>query len=220
MKTPRAHRRPKSFDAVLAVDTTEDTLSAALLSGGRVLRSSVKAGRGHERLLFTAVDRLLKKAGLKMEDLSALAASSGPGRFTGIRVGMTFCCVAASRLGVRAVAVNRLAALAFGCAAACREAGAKRLAAVIPGWKDEKFYQLFTAGPRPRPAGAPVWATAEGWLQALPAIKDSGAFVVEAVPGATEVLALAVELLGRGRLPAFEPLYLKPAGYELKKGQA
>ena len=183
-------------------------------------RASVKAGRGHDRLLFTAVDRILKKAGLGLEDLSALAAASGPGRFTGIRIGMTFCAVAGSRLKIPVVAINRLEALAFREAAAAREAGSKSICAVVPGWKEEKFYQVFSCGQRPRPCGPPVWATRDGWALAWHGIKESGSVVVEAVPGASEVLALALDLLSRKRLPAFEPLYLKPAGYELKKSPA
>lgn len=208
-----------AYRTILAVDTTEDRLSAALLAGGRLFLSRGKPGSPHDETMFAAVDRLLGKAGLALEDVSAFAAASGPGRFTGIRIGMAFCAVAAERLKAPAVAVSRLEALAFRAKRA-----AKTLCAVVPGWRDEKFYQLFKTGGGARPkagsikaVGPPVWTTLEGWARARPGIEEAGALVVEACPGAEEVLALAAERLKRGRLPPFEPLYLKPAGYERKR---
>ncbi|MBI5623470.1 MAG: tRNA (adenosine(37)-N6)-threonylcarbamoyltransferase complex dimerization subunit type 1 TsaB [Elusimicrobia bacterium] len=209
---------PKPPDRVLAVDTTEDMLSAALRAGGKDYAASVEAGRGHDSMLFTVVERLLKKARLAMEDLTALASASGPGRFTGIRIGMTFCAVAGSRLSVPVIAVSRLSALAFREAGACRQAGAERVCAVIPGWKEERYHQLFSCAGALRPLAPPSWSKPEDWALAWPAIKEGGAAVVEAVPGAREVLAYGLELLSRKRLPAYEPLYLKPAGYERKTG--
>ncbi|MBI5209559.1 MAG: tRNA (adenosine(37)-N6)-threonylcarbamoyltransferase complex dimerization subunit type 1 TsaB [Elusimicrobia bacterium] len=192
---------------ILAVDTTEDALSLALLAGERVLSVDRKLGAPHDEALFWAVDRLLGKAGLAIEDLSALAAASGPGRFTGIRIGMTFAAVASERLGIPALAVSRLEALAF-------KTPGRLVCAVIPGWKDEKFHQVFERKGRLRPKAPPAWTTAEGWVQARASIEATGAAVVEACPGARDILGLAVELLGRAKRPRFEPLYLKLAGYE------
>ncbi len=75
---------------VLAIDTSTDYLSIALLEGERVMaRFHEKAEMAHSRLLVPTIRDILKKAKLRLEDMDAFAISIGPGSFTGLRIGAT-----------------------------------------------------------------------------------------------------------------------------------
>jgi tRNA threonylcarbamoyl adenosine modification protein YeaZ len=194
---------------ILAVDGTEDVLTLALLSRGKVWKKRCGAGRPHDELLIPAIDGLLRRAGLKAKDLDAVAAASGPGRFTGIRIGMAYAAVAGLSLKIPALAVSRLEALAS-------KANASPVCAVLKGWKEERYYQFFRRSRtgRSRPQGAPLWISAEGW----PAVKSRAkAAVLEGAVEAADLLTPATWQLRLKSRPAFSPLYLKAAGYEARK---
>jgi tRNA threonylcarbamoyladenosine biosynthesis protein TsaB len=75
---------------VLAVDTTTERGSVALTEGESV-RGEVRlvSPEGHSRRLLPAVDFLLQSLGLRAADLDAFAVTTGPGSFTGLRVGLS-----------------------------------------------------------------------------------------------------------------------------------
>lgn len=181
---------------LLAVDTTAEALGVAVQAGDRIFTFRKKLPKPHDETILGAVDKLLAKAKLELRDVDAIAAASGPGRFTGIRIGMAYAAVAARCVGKPALAVTRFEALAFGRAE-------PRLCAVLDGFRGEKYYQLFKRG---RPEAAPVW------VRELPHVD---APVVTGDPGPEALLGPAARQLSLKRRPAFQPLYLKPAGYEL-----
>ncbi|OGS36608.1 MAG: tRNA (adenosine(37)-N6)-threonylcarbamoyltransferase complex dimerization subunit type 1 TsaB, partial [Elusimicrobia bacterium RIFOXYD12_FULL_66_9] len=100
---------------ILAVDATGDALFVALESGGRVLSARRDAKTKHDESLLPAVESLLKRAKLTWKDLDAVAVPSGPGRFTGIRIGMAFAAMLAMKLNIPALALSRLEAAAEKC---------------------------------------------------------------------------------------------------------
>ncbi|MCX5795469.1 MAG: tRNA (adenosine(37)-N6)-threonylcarbamoyltransferase complex dimerization subunit type 1 TsaB [Elusimicrobia bacterium] len=191
---------------LFAIDTTGAELSLALQTEGRLFSFSRELAAPNDETLLPQAQRLLKKAGLAWKDLDAVVAASGPGRFTGIRIGMSFAAVLARRLGIPALAVSRFEALAA-------KTPGRLVCAVLPGWRDEMFYQLFR---RARPAAAPVWASAQEWSQAKAEMASRGAVLAQTAVRAQDLLPCAERLLRRKRRPRFEPLYLKPASYELK----
>lgn len=194
---------------LLAVDAAGEALTAALLCGGRLF-SARRAGRTpSDELILPLVESLLRRAGTRWDELDAVAAASGPGRFTGIRVGMAFAAAAGFRLRAPALAISRLEARALAGAP-----GARVLAA-LPGWKGEIYHQRFRrAGSALRPDGAAAWAAPADWPRLRAAAESEGLAVSEGEIGAAELLAAARARLESGTLPPFEPFYLKPAGYE------
>jgi len=77
---------------VLAIDTALDACSAALIDADddRVLASeSREIGRGHAEHLLPIIDGVMKKAGVKFNDVDRFAVTVGPGSFTGLRVGLS-----------------------------------------------------------------------------------------------------------------------------------
>jgi tRNA threonylcarbamoyladenosine biosynthesis protein TsaB len=74
---------------LLAVDTSTRTMGIALYDGVRVLGEMVWSGGDYHtvQLAPTIVD-LMKRAGITAAQLKALAIATGPGSFTGLRIGM------------------------------------------------------------------------------------------------------------------------------------
>ncbi len=101
---------------VLAVDTAHAACSACILdaSTGQVLASaSEPMQQGHAERLAPMVAQLLRNADLDFTDLDRLAACSGPGTFTGVRIGLSFVRGLALVLGLPVVGVTSLQALAM-----------------------------------------------------------------------------------------------------------
>jgi tRNA threonylcarbamoyl adenosine modification protein YeaZ len=196
---------------LFAIDTTGAELSLALKTDNRILTFARELASPNDETLLPQAQRLLKRARQTWKDLDAVVVASGPGRFTGIRIGMSFAAVLAKRLGIPAVAVSRFEALAA-------KTHGKLVCAVLPGWRDEMFYQLFRRGlsGEARPAAPSVWAGAEQWAQVKQELAARGAILAEAPVRAQDLIVCAERFLRRKRLPRFEPLYLKPASYEIK----
>ncbi|MBI3554293.1 MAG: tRNA (adenosine(37)-N6)-threonylcarbamoyltransferase complex dimerization subunit type 1 TsaB [Elusimicrobia bacterium] len=192
---------------LLAVDTTGEPLSLAVRAGEKVYAFHRTLKAPHDETLLPQIDRLLKRADLELRDLDAIAAASGPGRFTGIRIGMAYAAVAAGALKIPALAVSRLEA-------AAGKIEGKLICAVVPGWREEKFYQVFRGASSVGPA---VWADPKLWHERENDLRKRHAVIAECDPTAEDLLAPAARHLARKRRPVFAPLYLKPAGYEAKR---
>ena len=98
---------------VLAVDTTGDTGSIALAGEGGVLEEvALHSPDGFAHTLFPAIEQLLARHALSLEALDGFAAASGPGSFTGVRVGLTAVKGLAEASGRKVATVSNLQALA------------------------------------------------------------------------------------------------------------
>ncbi len=98
---------------ILAVDTTGEWGSLALMRGGEMLEECpIHSPTGFAHVLFGSLDELLGRHGVSVNEIDCLAAASGPGSFTGVRVGLAFIKGLAEGLKKPAVAVSNLRALA------------------------------------------------------------------------------------------------------------
>jgi tRNA threonylcarbamoyladenosine biosynthesis protein TsaB len=113
----------------LAIDTCERRGSVAVRREGRL--SAARLHESHEDYsgwLLPTVQGVLRESGCALKDLSLLAVATGPGSFTGLRVGLTTVKAWAEVYGIPVVGVSRLAALAHRgpeaaqCIAACYDA--------------------------------------------------------------------------------------------------
>ncbi len=74
---------------LLALDTSTRSTGVALYDGIQVLAETVWLSRDHHTVeLAPAVDETLARAGVKVSDLRALGVATGPGSFTGLRIGL------------------------------------------------------------------------------------------------------------------------------------
>jgi tRNA threonylcarbamoyladenosine biosynthesis protein TsaB len=102
-------------ETVLAFDTSAAHCAAALLlPGGRVLNRLEPMEKGQAERLMPLLEELLQAAGLGWSDLTRLAVGTGPGNFTGVRIAVAAARGLALGLGIPAIGITRLEALAFG----------------------------------------------------------------------------------------------------------
>ncbi|HEY7795533.1 MAG TPA: tRNA (adenosine(37)-N6)-threonylcarbamoyltransferase complex dimerization subunit type 1 TsaB [Gaiellaceae bacterium] len=114
---------------VLAFDTATDRATSALVDDGEVLGERVSRAS----TLLADVDALLRQAGAHPSDLGGLALGTGPGSFTGIRIGLAVARGLSLALGVPAAGVSTLDALAAGAPGALPVIDAKRREVFVPG---------------------------------------------------------------------------------------
>ncbi|WP_430466035.1 tRNA (adenosine(37)-N6)-threonylcarbamoyltransferase complex dimerization subunit type 1 TsaB [Tabrizicola sp.] len=100
---------------VLAFDTSAAHCAAALLlPDGRVLTRHEPMEKGQAERLMPLLEGLLADAGLGWSDVTRLAVGTGPGNFTGVRIAVAAARGLALGLGVPALGITRLEALAYG----------------------------------------------------------------------------------------------------------
>lgn len=97
---------------LLAVETATEACSAALYIDGIVTERFELTSKEHTRLILPMVDSLMADAGLKLQQLDALAFGCGPGSFTGVRISTGVIQGIAFGADLPVVPVSTLAAIA------------------------------------------------------------------------------------------------------------
>ncbi len=100
---------------ILAIDTALDACAAAVLdttAGGIVAQESQAMKRGHAEALMPLIARVMKAAGVAFTALDRVVATTGPGSFTGLRVGLSAARGIALAAGKPVVGVTTLTAFA------------------------------------------------------------------------------------------------------------
>jgi tRNA threonylcarbamoyladenosine biosynthesis protein TsaB len=183
---------------LLGFDCSGGACSAAILAGGDTLaRRSEPMAQGHGERLLSLLRETLAAAGLGFAALDAIAVTVGPGRFTGLRVGIAAARGLALALGRPALGIASFAAIAE---AARRERPGRPMLAVIDSGREELFAQGVEA--EGRPAGPPRIATARALAAEL-----AGRAMLLAGDGARLVAralaerGTAIELVAAGPIP-------------------
>src|SRR5882757_440039 len=99
---------------VLAIDTALEACSAAVLDteNGGVASESLPMVRGHAEALMPLIGRVMKQAAMAFSELDRIAVTTGPGSFTGLRVGIAAARGIALAAAKPAVGLTTLAAYA------------------------------------------------------------------------------------------------------------
>jgi tRNA threonylcarbamoyladenosine biosynthesis protein TsaB len=208
---------------VLALDTTTPRASVALLDALQVIEERAVSDTGHSRWVLPAIERLLASRGLGPASVELFAVTTGPGSFTGLRVGLATAQGLALASGRRCVGVPTLDVLAH-----TARGTAPRIVALMDAFRGEVFCGVYDQDARP--AGEPRVGPLAAMLEELPrasafvgdaAASQRGA-IEAAVPGAlfpgtggflaAELARMALEP-GRAAVEPRElrPLYLRGA---------
>ena len=133
---------------LLGIDTCGPKGSVALgrFSGPlvEILGETELEGRSYSATLVAAVEDLLARAGVRVSELGAIVAVSGPGSFTGVRVGLSAVKGLAEPARIPVVAVSRLQVLAWkaGVESAALDAHRNEVFLRVPGLDGESIELL------------------------------------------------------------------------------
>ncbi|MGB0865247.1 MAG: tRNA (adenosine(37)-N6)-threonylcarbamoyltransferase complex dimerization subunit type 1 TsaB [Granulosicoccaceae bacterium] len=124
----------------LALDTSTECCSVALLHQGEVSSHRFLNTREHAKLLLPMVQELLSAADASMASLDGVAFACGPGSFTGLRIAASAAQGLAYAQNLPLVAVSSLAAVAQG---AKRELGIKQAAVAMDARMGQVYWACF-----------------------------------------------------------------------------
>src|SRR6187399_488486 len=128
---------------VLAIDTALEACSAAVLDTEHpqaAVRESIMMARGHAEALMPLIARVVEKAGLDFKQLDRIAVTTGPGSFTGLRVGIAAARGIALAAGKPAIGLSTLAAFATPLIA---EDDTTHVVAAIDARNEQVYFQVF-----------------------------------------------------------------------------
>ncbi len=99
---------------LLAIDTSTNSCSVALLDGERVLAETLyTAGKTHAVHLMPMIAHVLDHCGCAPVEIEAIGVTRGPGTFTGLRIGISTAKGLGSASRAALIGVNSLTALAY-----------------------------------------------------------------------------------------------------------
>ena len=159
---------------LLGIETATAASSVALMDDRQLVASAARVDRtGHGGFLVSALDFCFDQAGWTPADLDAVVVDTGPGLFTGIRVGLATAQGLAATLGIPIMEASALDALALRAAT-----GRRHIWSVI----DVRRGEVAVAGYRPVPGGAvmdaqPELATYEHFMGLLESDSDEALVV-------------------------------------------
>lgn len=210
---------------ILAVETSTELCSVALLRGGEIFLEEALAENRHSELLVPMLRRVLERSRLDARHMDAFAFGQGPGSFTGIRIACGIVQGLAFAAGRPVVPVPSLLALA-------EQSNERRVVAALDARMNEAYLAAYARigedwdviiAPRLADATAlPAlpgrrWAATGSGFERLPWLRDAYRETVEMrfggdLPRAGAVARLAARSFLRGGAVAAEhaaPLYLR-----------
>ncbi|OEF24047.1 tRNA (adenosine(37)-N6)-threonylcarbamoyltransferase complex dimerization subunit type 1 TsaB [Vibrio rumoiensis] len=126
---------------ILALDTSTENCSVALMINDQIFTRSEVAPRDHTKKILPMVDEVLKEAGITLHDLDALAFGRGPGSFTGVRIGIGIAQGLSFGAELPMIGISTLAAMAQGC---YRANQSEHVVAAIDARMSEIYWAQYT----------------------------------------------------------------------------
>ena len=213
---------------LLALDAATESCSVALLTNGAVIARTSESGKGSAVSMLRMTEEVLAEGQMSLSMLDGIAASVGPGAFTGVRISVAVAQGLAFGAGLKVVPVTTLEALAL----QVLEASGSRAIACLDARMGEVYWGCFgwdgargvlecgasrvgppasvSLSPAGRYLGVGRGFAAYPALAALPGLEIDAARRA-ALPNAREIARLgALRLAREGLDPAdLQPLYLR-----------
>ena len=130
---------------VLGIDTSTSTASLAVIADGCVAGSIARPVTSHGAALPRMIDELLDSAKLNFGDLGAIAVGTGPGSFTGLRIGISYAKGLATALGCKIAGVPSFDAIALAALESAGIAQARLICVISDARRNEIYAALYRA---------------------------------------------------------------------------
>jgi tRNA threonylcarbamoyladenosine biosynthesis protein TsaB len=214
---------------ILALDAATEACSVALLANGALISRTIESGKSNAAMILSMAEEVMAEAQVSLSMLDGIAASIGPGAFTGVRISVAVAQGLAFGADLKVVPVTTLEALALQVlrgpdshALCCLDA---RMGEVYWGcfaWDtaggvvQNGALRVSPPGEVSVTPGAQYWGVGRGFsaypaLAAIPGVATDAARSL-ALPNAAETARIgALRLEGGGALDAadLKPLYLR-----------
>ncbi len=167
---------------ILAIDTALDACAAAVLdtgSGKLIAQASQPMKRGHAEALMPLIAVVMKEAGLPFAALDRIAVTTGPGSFTGLRVGLSAARGIALAAEKPVVGLTTLSAYA---APVVSENGGHPIISAIDARHDQVYFQAVSGDGSPlvEPKVAPIAEALEASRLGAPYLVGNAAAILAA----------------------------------------
>ena len=207
---------------ILALDTASPFPSVTVLLREEVWEETLSQDRRASEELLPAIARCLQAAGTTLARCDRIAVCSGPGSFTGLRIGLATAWALSRAANVPMETVSTLEALAE----TARAPGIDRVAAVLDAGRGDVVLAVYSLegararieeGPERLPIADARRRVASLETVALPAdLLGSG--VVRTVPSVSHALARAVARAPGAAASSLQGIYSRPSAAEEKHG--
>ncbi len=211
---------------ILAIETSSELASCALLQGDAVIARTASGVRTHSQSILPMVQELLAEAGMALGRCDAIAFGAGPGSFTGVRTACGIAQGLAFGAGLGVLPVVTLAAMALDCR---EQTGASDVLAVLDARMGEIYWARYGFEDAWRTLSEPALCAPQTLadLPAVPTMVACGngfaaypdvlaAFapgnLAQMVPHASQIARLGAHALAAGQAvaPALaQPFYLR-----------
>ena len=183
---------------VLAIDTALAACAAAVIDTRHAAVTAselLSMTRGHAEAVMPLIARVMDRAGIDFKQLDRIAVTTGPGSFTGLRVGISAARGIALAAGKPAIGLSTLAGFA---APHIAESDNAAVVAAVDARHDHVYLQVFGAGGRTvvPPRIAPLKEAVRAAMTARARIVGSGAELIAAQWPKSEPPPVLVEQLG------------------------
>jgi tRNA threonylcarbamoyladenosine biosynthesis protein TsaB len=220
---------------ILAFETGNFSFSAALLCEEKVLVDEcLGVERGQDRILISLLSKMLEKAGLTFKDINLIVTTTGPGSFTGLRVGLA--AAKGFHLALK-VPIMGISSFKWYCQSLLQKnKDSKNILIALESKREEVFCQLFDSKGEPLkppvcllpsevsvycPEG-PLILAGNGACRLMPSIAQEKVELIEKSPSASELGVFAWHTYKNGQHQNYPclPFYLREADVTLKKVHA
>ncbi len=128
------------------MDTASATASLAVISHGKVLAQVVRSAASHGAELPAAVAEVLAQANITLKDLDGIAVGTGPGSFTGLRVGIAYTKGLVLALGCALIGIPSFDCVALAAFEQAAPPEGTAICPILDARKGEVYTNLYRAG--------------------------------------------------------------------------
>ena len=229
----------KKEKIIIGLSTAGSNIKIALKNAAGKFRIKSVKEFNQEKVFFKIIEKLLSFEKAELKDIGGICVVKGPGRFTGIRISLTFASMMKALIGIKVFTVTAFEILAFQAfkSLAFKKWLAKaknpKIIVILHAFKKEYFLQIFKpADGLPKNLSKPEWLDEENIKKRVADIKGDVYLIADTEEDA-DIYRLAAKRSEKAPIKISKimpesiietalikknedvsPLYLKPARYE------